>query len=207
VADYHNLIYYHTDTSLLVNLYVPSEVTWRGPTGEVKLVQATTYPETDTSKLRLTLERPARFALKFRVPEWAENVSARINGRDSAVTAKPGSWAVIDREWSSGDEVDVHIPLKLRMVPIDPQHPRRVAVMRGPVVLVMDDWVFEEIPQLPDPAALDGWLVPDQQPGVYRIAEQNGKKLQAKFRPFYAIGEVTPYRMYHDLDAAPIPVW
>jgi hypothetical protein len=34
-----------------------------------------------------------------------------------------------------------------------------------------------------------------------------GRKLDARFRPFYAVGEVTPYRMYHDLDAPPIPLW
>jgi hypothetical protein len=25
--------------------------------------------------------------------------------------------------------------------------------------------------------------------------------------PFYAVGEAAPYRMYHDLDSLPIPVW
>jgi hypothetical protein len=29
----------------------------------------------------------------------------------------------------------------------------------------------------------------------------------AKFRPFHAVGEVTPYRIYHELDKLPIPVW
>jgi hypothetical protein len=72
----------------------------------------------------------------------------------------------------------------------------------------MDDWVFEEIPQLPAPADLERWLVPDRdQPGVFGIAPHDGRQLQAKFRPFYMFGEVTPYRIYHDLDAPPIPVW
>jgi hypothetical protein len=94
------------------------------------------------------------------------------------------------------------------MVPVDPQHPRRVAVVRGPAVLVMDDWVFEEIPRLPEPKDLERWLVPDEQrPGTFRIAAQGDRQLQARFRPFYSIGEVTPYRIYHDLDAPPIPVW
>jgi uncharacterized protein len=208
VADYHNLIYYHTPSSLNVNLYVPSEVTWQGPAGDVHVVQTTSYPETETSNLSLTMAQPTRFALKFRVPAWADGFSARVNGRETAVVARPGTWAAIERTWSTGDTVEIRIPLKLRMVPVDPQHPRRVAVVRGPVVLVMDDWVFEEIPRLPEPKDLDRWLVPDEQrAGVFRIAPQGGKELQARFRPFYAIGEVTPYRIYHDLDAAPIPVW
>jgi hypothetical protein len=94
-----------------------------------------------------------------------------------------------------------------RMEPVDEQHPRRVAVVRGPAVLVMDDWVFEEIPSLPEPEDLNTWLIPDDRPGIYRIAPQGDKKLEARFRPFYMIGEVVPYRMYHDLDMKPIPVW
>lgn len=208
LADYHNLIYYHTPTSLNVNLYVPSAVTWHGPAGDVQVVQSTTYPETETSTLSLTMDQPSRFALKFRVPAWADGLTARINGQEVAVVAQPGTWAALERTWQSGDQVDVRIPLCLRMVPVDRQHPRRVAVVRGPVVLVMDDWVFEEIPQLPAPQDLDRWLVPDpSHPGVFRIASHDGKDLQARFRPFYAIGEVTPYRMYFDLDAPPVPVW
>jgi DUF1680 family protein len=204
-ADYHNLIYYRAPETLAVNLYVPSEVTWRGPAGDVKLTQTTTYPETETSTLKLALTQPARFTLKFRVPEWCEGATARVGAE--TFTAKAGSWGEITREWHDGDTVEVRLPMSLRYAPVDPQHPRRVAVVRGPVVLVMDDWVFEEIPQLPEPRDLARWLVPDKQPGVFAIAPQKDKTPQARFRPFYLIGEVVPYRMYHDLDAAPIPIW
>jgi hypothetical protein len=97
--------------------------------------------------------------------------------------------------------------MTLRAQPVDGRHPRRVAIVRGPVVLVMDDWVFETMPQLPDPENIDKWLVADTRPGVFRLAPPDGSKIEARFRPFYSIGEVVPYRMYHDLDAPPIPVW
>ena len=71
----------------------------------------------------------------------------------------------------------------------------------------MDDWVFEDQPRLPEPEGLGRWLRPDSHPGVFAINDLDGKPLQAKFRPFYAVGEVTPYRMYHDLDARPYAVW
>jgi DUF1680 family protein len=105
VADYHNLIYYRDPSALYVNLYLPSEVTWRRPEGEVRVVQETAYPEADTSTLTLDLKQSARFALKF------------------------------------------------------------------------------------------------------RVVQAGGTKLVARLRPFYAVGKNAPYRMYHDLDALPIPVW
>jgi len=207
VADYHNLIYYRDPSSLYVNLYVASELTWSRPEGEVKLVQDTTYPETETSTLRLEMPRAMRFSLKFRVPEWTRDASVRVNGAAVNAKCEPGKWAEVTRAWQSGDTVEIRIPQPLRAQPIDKQHPRRVAIVRGPSVLVMDDWVFETIPQLPDPKNIDKWLVADKPEGVYRLAMPDGSKIEARFRPFYSIGEVTPYRMYHDLDAPPIPVW
>jgi DUF1680 family protein len=206
VADYHNLIYYKDSKGLYVNLYLPSEVTWQGPQGEVKAVLETTYPEGETATIRLDMRQASRFALRFRVPAWTRDASLKVNGA-AAGACKPGTWAEVERTWQAGDRVEIRIPLSLRMEPVDRQHPRRVAVVRGPVVLVLDDWVFEEIPRLPEPANLEKELVPDDAPGVFRLAPRGGARIQAKFRPFYAVGEVTPYRMYHDLDSLPIPVW
>lgn len=207
IADFHNIIYYQSPGALYVNLYIPSEVRWQGPNGEVVLRQETSYPETETTSLSLEMDGPSRFKLKFRVPEWAIGVGASVNGQPVKATYASGTWATVEREWNAGDVVEIRIPMEPRMVPVDRQHPRRVAVVRGPAVLVMDDWVFEEIPSLPEPEDLSTWLVPDDRPGIYRIAPQGDKKLEARFRPFYMIGEVVPYRMYHDLDMEPIPVW
>ena len=76
MADYHNLIYYKDASGLYVNLYVPSEVTW----GEIKVVQETGYPDTETSTLTLEMNRSTSFPLRFRVPLWANDVSLKVNG-------------------------------------------------------------------------------------------------------------------------------
>jgi Uncharacterized protein conserved in bacteria len=148
-----------------------------------------------------------RFRVKFRVPAWTRDASVKVNGNAEAVRCEPGTWAAVDRTWQPADTMEIRIPQPLRAQSIDRQHPRRVAIVRGPVVLVMDDWVFETIPQLPDPKNIEKWLLPDQRAGVYRLKLPDGTRPGARFRPFYSIGEVTPYRMYHDLDAPPIPVW
>jgi DUF1680 family protein len=207
LADYHNLIYYKDAAGLYVNLYLPSEVTWKGAGGEVRAVLDTAYPEAETATLRLQMDKASRFALRFRVPAWTRAASLKLNGAAAAAPCKPGTWAELTRTWQPGDVVEIRIPLSLRMEPVDWQHPRRVAVVRGPVVLVLDDWVFEPIPRLPEPANLEKELVPDSSSGVFRLAPRDGSRVQAKFRPFYAVGEVTPYRMYNDLDKLPIPVW
>jgi hypothetical protein len=207
VADYHNLIYYRDNESLYVSLFLPSEVTWGRPEGDVKLTQETSYPESDATMLRLDLRQPAAFALKFRVPEWTRDASVTVNGTSLQVACKPGTWATIRRTWNSGDRVEIRIPLTLRMEPVDRQHPRRVAVVHGPAVLVYDDWAMETLPRFPEPDQLDKGLVAGEQPGTFRVAQADGAKLVARLRPFYAVAEDAPYRMYHDLDSLPIPVW
>jgi len=37
VGDFHNIIYFRNNQSIFVNLFVPSEVVWRRPSGEVVL--------------------------------------------------------------------------------------------------------------------------------------------------------------------------
>src|SRR5580765_5738605 len=96
VADYHNIIYFKDTSSLYVNLFVPSEVTWTRAEGDVKLTQETNYPEAETSTVTLEMKRPATFAIKFRIPAWARDVSAKVNGESTNMECKAGTWASIE---------------------------------------------------------------------------------------------------------------
>ena len=104
MADYYNLAYYKDAGSLYVNLYVPSEVTWQRPGGDVVVEQETLYPEAETSVLTIRPARPSRFALKLRVPSWTRGMSVKVNGAAANVECRPGTWATIDRTWAPGDK-------------------------------------------------------------------------------------------------------
>src|SRR6185503_11674908 len=108
IADYHNIIYYRDAGGLYVNLYVPSEVTWKRGGGDVVVAQETKYPEEETSTLTVK-SGGGSFALKFRVPGWAKDVSAKVNGSAVNAECKPGTWASIEREWKAGDKVEIRI--------------------------------------------------------------------------------------------------
>jgi DUF1680 family protein len=208
MADYHNLIYYKDDASLYVNLYVPSEVTWSRPDGEIKFVQETGYPETETSTLTVEATPSARFALRLRVPGWSRDMSLKVNGVDATVPRKPGEWAAIQRTWKSGDRVEIRIPLRLRTEPVDRQHPGRVAVVRGPVVLALDYNYHDPAFELPKTDVdLNRWLVADDKPSVFRVQRPNGRPVRLKFRPFYDFAEDFPYLMYFDRNASPYALW
>jgi DUF1680 family protein len=227
-ADYHNLIYYHDADSLYVNLYVPSDLTWRRGSDSIAIQQDTLYPEADTSVLTVTPPRAARFALKLRVPQWTRGMSVKVNGAALAVDAKPGTWAVVDRTWNPGDRVDLTIPLTLRMEAVDRQHPDRVAVMRGPVVLILEGAYHAGRFRLPETdEELKTWLVPEKwtRPlailtpapavdrdaretlSVFRVVPPDKSTVRLKFRPFYDTGEGYPYFMYFDRKGLPYRLW
>lgn len=208
VADYPNQIYYKDASSLYVSLYMPSEVTWKRPAGEVKVMQDTRYPEAETSKFTVTAADGAAFALKFRVPGWSQGMSVKLNGAPAKVDCQPGTWAVLERAWKSGDQVEVTIPLPLRFSAVDKWHPQRIAVLRGPVVLVQEGNAHEPVFKLPEnDTDLNRWLVPDSPEGYYRMAPPDGTTVRAKFLPFYDAIESLAYRMYFDNDKLPDVLW
>jgi hypothetical protein len=192
VADYHNIIYYKDSNNLYVNLFVPSSVTWDYDGDDITVEQATNYPESEITTLTVSPTRSAAFGLKLRIPEWCMSASIEVNGSKQDVVCQPGKWALVERRWNSGDRLTLRIPMSLRLVPVDQQHPKRAAVMQGPVVLV----------RLHDPTMFTGgrdpsqWMHPSGRPLEYHIQPQPS----GPFVPFYQVGGyTTAYGMYFDL--------
>ena len=204
MADYHNVIYFKDGHGLSVNLFVPSEVTWSQGGATVVLRQETQYPEADTTSFSLRLERPVRFRLRLRVPGWSGGLVVSLNGVRLEVTAQPGEWATVEREWQPGDQLTVRIPQEIRMVPIDPQHPRRVAIMHGPVVLGQDEACCRRPFALSQSESLASRLIREGSALRFRIVDTAPERHTRYLQPFYSFPEYWPYWVYFDLDAAPL---
>ncbi len=166
-ADYHNIVYFHDERGLFVNLYVPSEVRWRG----VTLRQETLFPESETVKLRLTVDQPGAFALRFRVPTWCTGMSIAVNGESVSAAALPGSWASVERSWHTNDVVTLRLPMRLRLLPVDRRHSDRVAILCGPVVLAQDEGCCRRPFALEDVAQLESRLVCDAVPLRFNVVD------------------------------------
>ena len=144
--------YAHQDDRLFVNLYIGGNATI--PLArEVKLTQETNYPWSGAVKLTIDPSEPTEFALHLRIPGWARNepvpsdlyryldrpdapVTLRVNGEPVAVESNQG-FAVVRRNWRSGDTVELDLPLPIRRVMSHENiedNRGRVAVERGPLV-------------------------------------------------------------------------
>ncbi len=201
VADYHDLIYLHDEHDLYVNLLVPSEVRWQRDGGTVVVRQETTFPESDTVTYTVRPERPAEFALKLRVPRWAQGFALSVNGQPLQAAATPGQWAEARRTWAPGDVLTLKLDVPFHLAPVDRQHPNRAAVMYGPLVLAQEA-IFSYPFSLDDQAALADRFRRDGAKMLFKVNDPvKHDQPVGSFQPLYAYNERTPYRVYFDLHA------
>ncbi|MEW6127839.1 MAG: beta-L-arabinofuranosidase domain-containing protein [Acidobacteriota bacterium] len=135
-AKYNDTIYFHDDESLYVNLFIPSVLNWK--TKGLTVEQTTDFPQSETSRLAFQTDKPLRLALKIRVPSWAERgMRFTVNGKAENLNAKPGSYATIERQWKTGDVLELRLPMSLRIEAM-PDDAKTLAILYGPVVLAGD---------------------------------------------------------------------
>lgn len=135
-AKYGEGIYYHNDDGIYVNLFVPSELTWKEK--GLKLVQQTNYPEEPTTHLVISEINDVNMPLYIRYPSWATSgASITINGKKVRIREKPGSYISLNHTWKAGDKVDITFPMSLHLVATN-DNPDIAAVLYGPVVLAGD---------------------------------------------------------------------
>ncbi|HTW81865.1 MAG TPA: glycoside hydrolase family 127 protein [Terracidiphilus sp.] len=126
-------IYFHDDSSLYVNLFIPSTLNWkeRG----LKLRLTTELPQDDRITLKFDAAPSSRTPLKIRVPYWTtQGVTISVNGTQQDVTATPSTYLTLDHDWKTGDIVTVEMPLPLHLDTTPDDKTVQVA-MYGPLVL------------------------------------------------------------------------
>lgn len=98
------------------------------------------YPDGAAAAITVSLPAPRRFRLKLRVPAWSTRTRIRVAGEE--IPAPPGTFAEIDRLWTTGDRVELEFDLRFRAVPA-PDGGALLAAMRGPVLFARDSRLGE----------------------------------------------------------------
>ena len=125
-------LYFHDDSSVYVNQFVASEVSW--PEKGIRLVQQTEFPDEERTSITVHAERATAFSLRLRAPHWAENIAVSVNGRTEKAVKQSDGYLLLDRTWKTGDRVEMSLPMKLRQEQV-PGSPELAAVAYGPLVL------------------------------------------------------------------------
>ncbi|MDH7599812.1 MAG: glycoside hydrolase family 127 protein [Sedimentisphaerales bacterium] len=216
-------VYYHAKDRLWVNLYVPSIVQW--PQAGARLAVETDLPEGEKANITLSLKNKRRFTLLLRRPGWTtEQFAINVNGQqipvpqtsqrpsrdDRSYPFASGSYVELDRTWSDGDRIEVHLPKQLRLERLA-DNPQCAAIMWGPLVLAADlgsqprarrDRSEAQRPQIPalvvPEGPVDRWLVPVEGKARWFRTKDAGKPNDLELCPFYRLHRRT-YMAYFDI--------
>lgn len=132
-----NSIYFKSkdDKALYVNLYIPSTLEWTER--KVKVEQTTNFPKEDNT--RLTIKGNGQFDINVRVPGWAtKGFFVKINGKEQALPAKPGSYLKISRKWKDGDVMELKMPFQFHLDPVMDQQ-NIASLFYGPILLAAQE--------------------------------------------------------------------
>jgi DUF1680 family protein len=133
------MIFYRTKDGIAVNLYSSSTADFEMDNGQiVKITQRTDYPNSGNVDISIETSGPSSFSLNLRIPLWCRNAVISVNGKASGVLCTPGTFAVIERTWKTGDQVSLEMPMQWRLILGRQRQSGRVALMRGPQIFSLD---------------------------------------------------------------------
>ena len=156
VASVPYYMYATKGRDIIVNLFIQSTAEIETTAGRVEVKQETAYPWEGTVNFTITPSQSKSFALRIRIPGWAQNspvptdlyrfldtakqYTVKVNG-ESVVCAQENGYAVITRKWRRGDRVELCLPMDVRQVraKYEVEDDRgKLAIERGPIVFCLE---------------------------------------------------------------------
>ncbi|WP_228370714.1 beta-L-arabinofuranosidase domain-containing protein [Candidatus Korobacter versatilis] len=186
-TDYGISTYLRDPQGIYVNLYIPSTVRWQQDGAQVSLTQKTAYPFDPVVEIELSTTKQREFEVHLRIPAWAEQASIEVNGKREGVPVAE-RFATIRRTWKNGDRIQLELPLKNRLEPLNRERAKLVALLNGPLVLFP---IGEKAQQL-----TQGQLLAAKRAGSAWRAESTGGPV--KLLPWTEIQD-QPYSTYVQL--------
>lgn len=133
---YGEFIYAHQKDTLYVNLFIPSQLTWKEK--GVTLTQETHFPDDGKVTLRIDKAPKKGITLKIRQPQWtghSKEYNVKINGKNEAsIVEENSNYLTLHRKWKKGDVITFNLPMKVSLEQI-PDKKDYYAFLYGPIVL------------------------------------------------------------------------
>ena len=214
---------------ILVNLYIQSDSEINTENNKVKLTQTTDFPWNGDVLVNVDPENEGEFALRLRIPGWAENspvptnlysftsapskgYEVKVNGKKADVMTGNG-YATIKRNWKKGDKVELSLPMEVRRIKANDnveEDKGRIALQRGPVVFCLegkdqpDSLVFDKY--IPENAIITAEYKPELLSGVMTLKTE-GKKVNRDGSVSDVALTAIPYCTWNNRGADNMEVW
>ena len=153
-------VYAQGKQQVYVNLYAAGEAKLKLDDGTpLKLTQQTEYPWDGHVRLSVAPGQASTFTLCLRIPGWALGrpvpsdlysfsdskvapVTLKLNGQTVPATPGADGYVHLQREWQSGDAVELDMPMPIQRVEANKNikaDEGKVALMRGPLVYCLEE--------------------------------------------------------------------
>ncbi|MBI3667947.1 MAG: glycoside hydrolase family 127 protein [Acidobacteria bacterium] len=152
------------DDGLAAVAYAPSEV--RAPVKGgvlVAITEDTEYPFRNKIRFTVKPQSPVTFPLRLRIPSWTQGAALTVNGTRQPA-AEAGRFHNMEREWKSGDVVELTLPMRVRATH---WYRNSVALERGPLVFSLK--IGEDWRKIRDKAPAADWEVHPTTPWNYGL--------------------------------------
>jgi DUF1680 family protein len=146
-------IYAQRANSVFVNLFIAGKAKLQVNNQAVNIEQYNNYPWNGALSFNITPDVPSDFALRIRIPGWARaeaitlnlysfknksiaKLSLKLNGKSISYKMENG-YAVIDRKWHKGDQIQLDLPMDVKKVIANKaltDDQNKIALQRGPVM-------------------------------------------------------------------------
>lgn len=169
--------------------YAPSRVETEIDGVPVTVTLETDYPFRDMLRFTVTVERPVRFSLWLRIPEWAYEPGLRVDG-SVMIPPTPGTYHELNQQWQGTTTVDLWLPM---LPALQRGYNDAVALTRGPLVYALkigEDWrrIHADEPYRELPYA--DWEVYPTTPWNYALAVDEGTLFEDVTFTEFPVGEM-----------------
>lgn len=144
-----------SDGSLYVNLFIPSQLTWKEKNFQLTL--NSNLPSDEKISFSVKTSKAQLVNIRIRKPYWVSGtITAELNGKNIPVRVQPDGYISISQTWKDSDNLVLNLQSDLHAMPM-PDNPSRQAFFYGPVLLAANLGTTE-----PDPMSGIPVLVTDE---------------------------------------------
>jgi DUF1680 family protein len=208
--------YFEDQAGVTVNLYISGTAKFAIQETSGTLNVETDYPWNGDVTLTVRLAKPAKFALRLRLPAWCDAPSLEVNGESmDLATITDKGYACVEREWKEGDTARLSMPMETKLIVVHPnvrQDVGLMAIQRGPILYCLEE---NDNPSqlnkiiIPTDAKFKKTALTDLPPGVVALECEAFREIQDdwKNKLYRDIRDVAPKFVPTTVTAIPYHLW
>ncbi|GAA5221040.1 glycoside hydrolase family 127 protein [Membranihabitans marinus] len=184
-------IYTQSSDDIYTHLYVGSETEIQFKDKSVQLIQKTGYPLNGKVEFLINSERTDKFGISFRIPDWCNEYSVKINDELLDKSDLISGYLKITKVWGTADKVELDFKMPIVLMESHPNLKNnfgKVAIQRGPIVYAFEGEDDEmENAYISEDFDFKIKHVPGVLNGALLISGESAENKVLEFVPYYAL--------------------